>query len=280
MAGPSATVRVGDREVEAPVVPRIPGGPPVVGDRVVLREADGDAVVSAILPRVTQLRRVTGPPGRLRPRTVVANADLLLVVASVVDPPLRPWIVDRYLVAASAGGLQAAVVLTKVDLPHDEVEVGRVAARYRAAGYAVVAGSAREAPLVEAVRDLVGGRVAALAGESGVGKSTLTRGLTGVARPVGDVSERSRQGRHTTTDPRLIPLLGGGAVVDTAGVRSFYLPPMEPDDLAAAFPEIAAVCGECRFDDCRHAGEAGCAVDGRVDPERLESYRRLLASVG
>lgn len=280
VAGPSATVRIGDRDVEAPIVPRIPGGPPVVGDRVELREADGDVVVSAILPRSTVIQRVTGSSGRPRPRTVVANADLLLVVASVADPPLRPWLVDRYLVAASTGGLDGAVVLTKTDVAHDAARVEASAASWRAVGHPVLIGCAKSPELVEAVRDLIDGRVAALAGESGVGKSTLTRGLTGVARPVGDVSERSRQGRHTTTDPRLIPLPGGGAVVDTAGVRSFYLPPMDQEDLVAAFPEIAELVGGCRFDDCRHAGEAGCAVDGHVDPDRLESYRRLLASVG
>jgi ribosome biogenesis GTPase len=280
VAGPSATLLVGNREVEAPIAPRLPGGPLVVGDRVDVRRAGRDLVVIGIRPRATHLERVTGPPGRLRPRTVVANADLLLVVAAVVDPPLRTWVVDRYMVAAHAGGLDPALVLTKADLPHDAREIATVADRYRRLGYPVLVGSAKSPDLVASVRDLVDGRVAALAGESGVGKSTLVRGLTGVERAVGRVSERGRTGRHITTDPRLIPLPGGGAIVDTAGVRSFYLPPLDWDDLVAAFPEIAAAAEGCRFDDCRHSGEKGCAVPGRVPPERLESYRRLLASVG
>jgi ribosome biogenesis GTPase len=280
VAGPSATLLIGGEVVEAPIAPRLPAGPPVVGDRVEVRRRDGAVVVTGIRPRATRLERVTGPPGRPRPRVVVANADLLLVVASLVDPPLRPWIVDRYLVAAAAGGLRAAVVLTKADLPHDPREEEEVAARYRAAGYPVLVGSALGGPLVEETRRLIDGRVAALAGESGVGKSTLTRALSGVERAVGEVGGRRRTGRHTTTDPRLILLPGGGGIVDTAGVRSFYLPPMEPADLARAFPEIRALAGECRFDDCRHTGEPGCAVAGRVSPERLESYRRLLASIG
>lgn len=279
VAGPSATLLVGEREVEASLATRLPGGPLVVGDRVEVREAGDDVVVVGILPRVTQLARVTGTASRLRPRIVVANADLLLVLASVVDPPLRPWVVDRYLVAAHAGGLEPTIVLTKTDVLHDGAEVAAVAARYRAVGYVVLAGSAKSDELVASVHALVTGRVAALAGESGVGKSTLVRGLTGVQRAVGVVSERARTGRHTTTDPRLIPLPGGGSIVDTAGVRSFYLPPLDRDELVAAFPEIAAAAIGCRFDDCGHSGDAGCDVVDKVSPERLESFRRILASV-
>lgn len=280
VAGPSATLLIGGREVEAPIAPRLPGGPLVVGDHVETRESGDDVVIVGIEPRSTELLRVTGTAGRPRPRIVVANADVLLVVASVVEPPLRPWMVDRYLVAAHAGGLEPAIVLTKTDLPHDHAEVAAVTARYEEVGYPVLAGCAKDEELPAAVKALVAGRIAALAGESGAGKSTLVRTLTGLDRAVGEVSERARTGRHTTTDPRLMPLLGGGSIVDTAGVRSFYLPPLERDALIAAFPEIAAAAQDCRFDDCRHSGDAGCAVPGRVSPERLESFRRILASVG
>lgn len=280
VAGPSATLLVAGREVEAPIAPRLPGGPLVVGDRVDVRDAGGGLVVTGVKPRATHLERAVGSPGRLRPRTVVANVDLLLVVASLVDPPLRPWLLDRYLVAAHTGGLAAGIVLTKADLPHDAGIRQRVEEIYRGIGHPVLTGSSRDPPFVSELAELIGPRVAALAGESGVGKSTLTRGLTGVDRAVGEVSERARTGRHTTSDPRLIPLPRGGALVDTAGIRSFYLPPMDPADLAGAFPEIAAAAPHCRFRDCRHSGEAGCAVPEGVAPERLESYRRLLASVG
>jgi ribosome biogenesis GTPase len=277
VAGPSATLLVDGETREARIAPRLPDGPPVAGDRVAVREADGDLVITGIHPRATTLQRGDGPSGR--PRVVVANADLLAVVASVAEPPLRPRLVDRYLVAAWAGGLDPVLVLTKIDKPHDPAEVEEVAGRYRAIGYPVLVGSAKDPALHAQVRELIGGRVAALAGHSGVGKSTLTRGLTGVERAVGSVSRKAGKGRHTTTDPRLIPIPGGGAVVDTAGVRMFFLPRLSPEELEAGFPEIAAAAPECRFRGCRHRGEPGCAVADGVSPERLDSYRRLLADM-
>lgn len=277
VAGPTATLLSGGAVREARIAPRLPDGPPVAGDRVEVRETDDDLVITRIRPRTTTLERGDGPSGRTR--VVVANADLLAVVASVAEPPLRPRLVDRYLVAAWAGGLEAALVLTKADKPHAPGEVARTAERYRAIGYPVLSGSAKDPALVGAVRELIGGRVAALAGHSGVGKSTLTRGLTGVERAVGSVSRKAGTGRHTTSDPRLIPLPDGGAVVDTAGVRTFHLPKMSPEELAAGFPEIASAASGCRFRGCRHRGEPDCAVEERTDPERLDSYRRLLADL-
>ena len=203
-------------------------------------------------------------------------AEFVRVVAAVADPPLVPRLIDRYAVAAVAGGLDLAVVLTKHDLPHDVDEVATVTARQRAAGHTVLIGSALDPALVGEVRDLIDGRIAVLAGHSGVGKSTLTSALTGVQRATGEVSDRLRSGRHTTTDPRLIPLPAGGAVVDTAGVRAFWLPPMDHAQIAAGFPDIADAASRCRFPDCRHMGDAGCAVVDEVDPERLASYRALV----
>ena len=273
VAGPLAEVAdaAGTREVR--LSPRLPGGPPVAGDRVVVDDAGTQGIIRGIEPRRTVLERI-GSGGRVR--AVVANADLLVVVAAVAEPPLVPRLIDRYAVAAVAGGLDMAVVLTKDDLPHDAAEVATVVRRQRAAGHPVLVGSAFDPALVEQVRELIDGRLAAFAGHSGVGKSTLTTALTGVRRATAEVSDRLRSGRHTTTDPRLIPLPGGGAVVDTAGVRSFWLPPMAPADIAAGFPDIVAAAGDCRFRDCRHMGDAGCAAQAAVEPERLESYRALI----
>ncbi|HTI35310.1 MAG TPA: ribosome small subunit-dependent GTPase A [Miltoncostaea sp.] len=277
VAGPTATVAVDGDEVEARLRPRVPGGPAVAGDRVMLADGGEEPLVVEVAPRRTVLRR--GDGHERRPRAVVANADLLVMIAAVRDPPIRPPLIDRYLVAAEDGGLDAALVLTKADLPHDEAEIADIAGRYRDIGYPVLRGSAKAPALVEEVRALIGGRVAVLAGHSGVGKSTLTRGLTGVQRAVGAVSAKAGTGRHTTTDPRLIPLPGGGAVVDTAGVRTFHLPRMDRAELEAGFPDIARAAQGCRFRGCAHDGDAGCAVEGAVHPERLESYRRMLADM-
>jgi ribosome biogenesis GTPase len=274
VSGPTASVWAGGEEVEARVARRLPGGPPVAGDRVELR-GDGEApTVVAVLPRSSLL--VRGQGADRRPRPLAANAELLIVASSAARPPLRPPLIDRYLVVGETGALEPVLLVTKTDLPHDARELRAVLDRYEAVGYRALAGPSRDPALVEAVRDLIGGRTAILAGPSGVGKSTLTRELTGFDRAVGAVSRKAGTGRHTTTDPRLIPLPGGGAVVDTAGVRTFHLPRLSREQLEAGFPEIAAAAPDCRFRGCAHDGDAGCAVPGLVSPERLESYRRML----
>jgi ribosome biogenesis GTPase / thiamine phosphate phosphatase len=277
VAGPSATVQTPNGIVELRVLPQIEERP-VVGDYVRLRDPERpDATIVEVLPRETELLRGGGREGEVR--TVVANSDLLIVVAAVVDPPLRPRLIDRYLVAGHYGGLRPSIVLTKVDLDHDRAAVAEFIRSYRAIGYPVLHGVGSDPELGREVTELVGDSLATLAGHSGVGKSTLTRVLTGVDRQVGAVSEKVGKGRHTTSDPRLIPLIGGrGAIVDTAGVRTFFLPPLDGRDLEAGFPEIARQSPNCRFRGCRHNGEAGCSVAGVVSEERLDSYRRLLAT--
>lgn len=256
---------------EASIVHRLPGKPLVVGDLVATRVTDDDVVITEILPRRTTLERAAGPDGPRR--LIAANADILFVVESLTRPEPRPHLIDRYLVAAWVGGLDAAIVFTKADLAPDPAAVDSLRGLYAGLGYAVFVGSAKEPSLVDAIRRHLDERVGALVGQSGVGKSTLTRGLTGVDRAVGEVSDRDGTGRHTTSDPRLIPLPGGGAVVDTAGVRTLFLPPLDPLDVAEAFPEVRSVRGSCRFRDCRHLGEAGCALPGTIAPTRLESYK-------
>ncbi len=271
VSGPTATILHGGATREARIAPRLPGRPLVVGDEVELRDGTDEAVIEHIRPRRSVVERASGPDGPRRP--IVANADLLVVVDALMSPDPRPTLVDHYLVAAALGGLDAAVVYTKADIARDPGD--DLVALYRGAGYPTLRGSGLDPAFVEDVRGLIDGRVAALVGQSGVGKSVLTRGLTGIDRAVGAVSERIG-GRHTTTDPRLIPMPTGGAVVDTAGVRTLFLPSHDVEDLAAAFPEIRAVSGECRFRDCRHVGEAGCALPGRIASSRYATYRSLV----
>lgn len=274
VAGPTATLLLDGAEREVRMPPRLPGGPPVAGDRVGLRGSDADLTIALIAPRRTVLARGDGP--ERRPRPLAANADLLVVVAAAGKPPLRPRLVDRYLVAAEDGGLDACLAITKTDLPHDAAMIDEVSRRYADIGYPVLRGSAIDGGLAAELRSLIGLRVAVLAGHSGVGKSTLTSALTGVERAVGALSLKAGTGRHTTTDPRLILMAGGGAVVDTAGVRTFHLPRLDRARLEQGFPEILRAASECRFRGCAHDGDAGCAVTAAVTPERLDSYRRML----
>ena len=271
VSGPTAAVSWGEDVREARSLPRLPGRPLAVGDLVDIRRSDEDITITGIRPRRTSLERAAGQDGPRR--MIVANADVLLVVESLTRPDPRPHLIDRYLVAARVGGMDGAVVLTKADLAPDPAAVDALRRIYEAVGYPVFVGSAKDPVFVETLRSFIAERLAALVGQSGVGKSTLTNGLTGGDRTVGEVSDRDGTGRHTTSDPRLIPLPGGGAVVDTAGVRSLFLPPLDAEDAADAFPEVRAILGQCRFRDCRHLGDTGCALPGHIAETRYESYK-------
>lgn len=241
----------------------------VVGDEVALED---DEVV-AFAPRRTELRR----GGNSGTRVVCANADVLVIVTAATDPPFRPGLVDRMLVAASAGGMEAALVLNKCDLGMPEEVLERVA-RYEAIGVPVFLLSAVQARGLEGLRDHLAGKVSVLAGHSGVGKSTLLRALVpGVTRDTGDLDEWGR-GRHTTTGACAFDLPGGGVLVDLPGVREYGIEFVLREELRTHFPELVDL--PCTYDDCLHDGEEGCVADELVvDADRLASYRKLLEEI-
>jgi ribosome biogenesis GTPase len=273
-------VRIGGEERESTIAGRLRRSRPVVGDRVEVRELpDGSVRVEAVLPRRGVLLRGAF---RNEEKIVAANVDVLVIVAAVADPPLRTGLIDRYLIAAWRGGIEAMLALTKVDLAHDEGEVARVRALYGGLGHRVIALSLRTREGLDELRGALADRVAVLAGHSGVGKTSLTNALTGRADATGEVNPVSERGRHTTTGARYMDLPGGGALIDTAGIRSFGIAGVAAHDLQQAFPEIAAAAEECEWEGCLHReSEDGCAVDGApgVSPERLASYRKLLAEL-
>ena len=272
-----ATVLVNGEERTATIAGRLRRARPVVGDRVDLRETpDGSLRIEAVQERRGTLVR-SGFRGEQQ--VVAANVDLLVIVAALADPPLRPRLIDRYLVAAWRGGIDAALALTKADLPHDRAEAERVRALMRSLGHPVVDVVATTGEGTHDVRRLIGRRVAVLAGHSGVGKTTLSNAITGRDDATAAVNEVVGRGRHTTTLARYIQLAGGGAIIDTAGIRSFGIAGVDPEQLQNAFPEIAEAGLACRWQPCLHEeGEEGCAVpdDPRITAERLDSYRRLL----
>jgi ribosome biogenesis GTPase len=252
---------------------------PVVGDWVAVepRIQEGTSVIQAVLPRRTQLVRKAA--GRTDEEQVVAaNLDVVFLV-SALTRDLNPRRLERYLTVAWDSGAQPVVVLTKADLCEDVV-----AARERIAELApdvplhVVSSVTGEG--LDVLWQYIGGnRTVALIGSSGVGKSTLINRLIGAARmEVGEVREDDK-GRHTTTHRELFVLPQGGLVIDTPGMRELGL--MENEEgLRTAFVDIEELGAGCRFNDCRHENEPGCAVleasrDGRLAPERLENYRKL-----
>ncbi len=255
----------------------------VVGDRVALvgdlgGGPDALARIVRVEERRSLLRRTPDDTDPVE-RPVVANAELLVVVTSLADPPPRPRLVDRCLVAAYDGGLAPLLCLTKSDL----ADPAPLLALYEQLGVdAVVTGSdTGVATLSARLRD----RVSVLFGQSGVGKSTLVNQLVPDAdRAVGDVTGVGK-GRHTSSSAVALELPGGGTVIDTPGVRSFGLGAVTPNRVLAAFPDLAEAAAACP-PGCDHLeGTPGCALDAEVErggasAARLDSLRRLLVALG
>lgn len=253
----------------------------VCGDRVrwtPARTEGGGGVVTEVLPRETRLQRVNL---RGEPEPVAANlTQLVAVIAPVPAPDFG--LCDRYLAAAEWAGLKASIVANKSDLPDAEGRLSTALADYARIGYPVLSASKRAADGAAALAVRLAGETSVLVGQSGVGKSSLTNLLVpGVEAAVGEVSRASESGRHTTSTASLYRLPAGGELIDSPGVRDFSPPLPAPREVAGGFREIAAEAGRCRFRDCLHRREPGCAVAaaaqaGAIAPRRLASYRQLL----
>jgi ribosome biogenesis GTPase len=253
------------------------------GDRVVVAEADGGASVRSVHPRRSRFLRESSSGGR--PQVLAANVDRIVAVLPCAEPAPNPRLADRILVAAASEEVEGAVILSKADLATPEV-VADLERLYRRAGVPVVVTSVPEGRGLREAEALLRGRTSVLVGPSGAGKTTLLRRLLGPAGEdlrVGAVNAKTGKGRHTTTAARLLPFPGGGWIVDTAGVRTLALGGLRPADVALHFPDLAGV-GPCRFADCSHTVEPGCALQaaanaGRVDPRRLESCRAIIRQI-
>jgi ribosome biogenesis GTPase len=247
---------------------------PAVGDWVALSGAS----VQAVVPRRTTFSR-RDPDPRIGDQVLAANVDVAFLVTSMNnDFNLRR--LERYLSMAWSSGAQPVVVLSKADLAID-VDDRLEQVRRVAVGVPVITVSALRGLGLEALRGLLAsGRTAVFLGSSGVGKSTLINALAGeVVAAVGDVREDDDRGRHTTTGRQLLTLPDGWLVIDTPGLRSIELSD-EGADLGRTFADVEAVAATCRFSDCAHESEPGCAIraalaDGRLDRERFDSYRKL-----
>jgi ribosome biogenesis GTPase len=255
-----------------------PSAFPAVGDWVAVEAGlTGETVIHAVLPRRSALVR-QAPGRRTEAQVVGANLDVVFVVASL-NADLNVRRLERYIAAAWESGAQPIVVLSKADLAVDVddvlLDVERVAA-----GATVLVVSSFDGRGVDEVRDRIGaGRTVAFVGSSGVGKSTLLNRLAGEERAlVKGIRDDDARGRHTTTRRQLHLLPGGGCVLDTPGMRELAL--WDAEGLDQTFGDIDAIATGCRFADCAHDGEPGCAIgpalaDGSLPRERLESWRKL-----
>ncbi len=258
-----------------------PAALPVVGDWVAARVVDPEmAIVEAVLPRRTFFsRRAAGRRETEQP--IAANIDLVFLVCGL-DGDFNLRRLERYLTLAAESGASAVVVLNKADICAN-LAARRADAELVAGGAPVICCSAEHDQGLEGLtRFLSPGRTLALLGSSGVGKSTIVNRLLGEQRlRTREVRESDSRGRHTTTHRELILIPRGGALIDTPGMRELQLWAGQ-DSVDQAFEEISHLAANCRYRDCGHAGESGCAVEaavaaGEISPERWASYRKLSA---
>lgn len=262
-----------------------------VGDLVslALDEPPDAGVVCEVFPRRTSLSRPDpSAKGKVLERVIVANVDLVLIVAAAKTPPLRPRLLDRYLIAIERGGATPVICVNKADLLSDaeRQEVEAVLDVYRNLGISVVLCSAQTGVGVDELRARIRGSTCAFVGHSGVGKtSTLNRLAPGLAAETGDVSDVTGRGRHTTTRSELYDLGDQTRLIDTPGVRQFGLWKLTAPELRWYFPEFQEPSRACRFADCSHTHEPDCAVRaalaaGDLDARRYDTYVRLYRDLG
>lgn len=247
------------------------------GDRVMFRPAPGaEGIIERVEPRRAVLSRAT----RGRQHVIVANVDQLLIVGSAAEPYLKPNLIDRFLVSAEKNHIRPLIVINKVDLV-ERASLEPLVGVYSQMGYRVLLVSAKENFGVDRLRRELAGRATAVAGQSGVGKSSLLNAVDpGWNLRVSAVSQETQKGRHTTTTARLLPLSGGGYVIDTPGIRQFQLWDVIPEEVAGYYRDLRPYVSRCRFPNCTHTHEADCAVknavaDGWLDARRYESYCSL-----
>jgi ribosome biogenesis GTPase / thiamine phosphate phosphatase len=259
------------------------------GDRVLFRpvgsSGENTQPPEGMIERVEPRRGTISRAVRGRRHVLVTNVDQLLIVTSVAEPRLKPNLIDRMLVAAEKARIPPLVCINKVDLI-DPAELEPLVGAYSRMGYRVLLLSAKTGFGIERFRRAVTGHESVVAGQSGVGKSSLLNAIDpDLHLRIGAVSAENEKGKHTTTTARLLPISCGGYMVDTPGIRQFELWDVIPEEVAGYYRDLRPYVNLCHFPDCTHTHEDDCAVkdavaDGHLDERRYESYCHLLAGQG
>jgi ribosome biogenesis GTPase / thiamine phosphate phosphatase len=258
---------------------------PVVGDHVIMSSVGGErGIIETVLPRRNALQR-PDPGNPHRSQVIAANADQLLIVAAWQEPALWLELIDRYLIAASRFKLMPILCLNKIDLAESERLCVSALDAYRGLDIHLIMASVRLEQGLDELRSLLSGKVTIVAGQSGVGKSSLITALEPALKLESSaISERIHFGRHTTTQSGMYPFASGGYVIDTPGIREFGLAGLRRREISAYFPELRALQKQCRFSNCRHEQEPDCAVrqaaeEGLLAVERYQNYLKILSSL-
>lgn len=257
--------------------------PVVVGDIVHCQSGqDGEWVICDIVPRRNYIIRRASNLSK-ESHIIAANVDCAMIVVTLVEPVTALEFVDRFLITCEAYKVPAVILLAKIDLLEQAPEqVAQFHQIYESAGYRVIDISAKEGIGIDSVKELLAGRVTLISGNSGVGKSTLVGRIDPTLDiRTGEISESFHKGKHTTTFSTMYPLEGGGYIIDTPGIKGFGLIDIDDKELWHYFPEMIASAGECRFYNCTHTHEPGCAVceavkQGDIAFSRYESYLKIL----
>lgn len=256
------------------------------GDRVAIMRKEANAelgVLEEVHSRASYLARYDSGKGT-EERVIVANLDMLFVVASVREPDIHHGFIDRVLVSAEKGRTGACLCINKIDLARDSGEVARVAELYESCGYRVFSLSALSGEGIDELARMLSGGVYAFVGESGVGKSSILKKIDPeLDLRVGGLMEKTGKGRHTTAFSQLYRIMGG-YVADTPGIQTYGFPGSDTAELAACFPEFSPYEGQCRFNTCSHSHEPDCAIkealeEGSIRPTRYQSYLSMFAEI-
>lgn len=264
--------------------------PIAVGDEVLYETEDEQAdlgIIRSILHRKNYIVRESPQNRRHQQHIIASNLDLAVILATLDYPRTSLGFIDRFLVTAEVYHIPALILYNKTDLHDDEdrMWLQRYSAIYEQAGYPVRAVSGMTGEGIEALSQELRGKTTLFSGHSGVGKSSiLNLLLQRDAQKVSEVSDWSGKGKHTTTFAEMMDLPSGGRIIDTPGVKEFGLVNIEQDELSQYFPEMRALISSCKFNNCQHIQEPGCAVkkaviEGQISEERFDSYLQMRDSI-